>query len=429
MAQDTNKKQGEIRFDGRVAIVTGAGGGLGRAYALELGRRGAKVVVNDLGGSRDGTGADATPAQKVVDEIKAAGGEAVPNYDNVATPEGGAAIVKTALDAFGKLDILINNAGILRDKSFLKMEPENWKAVMDVHLFGAYNVTKPAFAAMKQNSYGRIIMTTSAAGLFGNFGQTNYSSAKMGLVGLMNTLKLEGGKSNIKVNTIAPLAASRLTEDVMPPELFAKSKPEFVVPIVVYLCSEQCDVTGRIYNAGMGYYNRSAVVTGPGLALGAGGKIPTPDDIRDKIDAIDKLTGAKEYNQLNDCIMDLIMALSAPPAADKGSAAAGGATPKDAFAQLEKTFQPDAAAGLDIVFQYKITGSTGGAWNAVIKDKTCKVSEGVHPSPTTTLIMEDKDFMAMMNKTLSAMKAYTSGKLKIEGDLMKSQLLEKLFKN
>ena len=254
-----------IRFDGRVAVITGAGAGLGRVYALELARRGAKVVVNDLGSARDGSGqGSSAPADQVVREIQALGAEAVANYDNVATPEGGRAIIQTALDAFGTVDILINNAGILRDKSILKMEPENWQAVMDVHLNGAYHVSRPAFAVMKEKGYGRILMTTSAAGLYGNFGQTNYAAAKMGLVGLMNTLKLEGEKYNIKVNTIAPLAASRLTEDVTPPELFQKMKPEFVAPLALYLCSEQCPVSGSIYNAGMGFFNRAAVVTGPG---------------------------------------------------------------------------------------------------------------------------------------------------------------------
>jgi NAD(P)-dependent dehydrogenase (short-subunit alcohol dehydrogenase family) len=167
-----------------VAIVTGAGGGLGRVYALELARRGAKVVVNDFGGARDGSGKGAAgPAVKVVDEIKTLGGKAVANYDNVATADGGANIVKTAVDAFGKVDILINNAGILRDKGLLKMEPENWQAVLDVHLNGAFNVTRPAFGVMREKGFGRIIMTTSAAGLYGNFGQSNYSSTKLGLVG------------------------------------------------------------------------------------------------------------------------------------------------------------------------------------------------------------------------------------------------------
>ena len=258
----------EIRFDDRVAVVTGAGAGLGRVYALELARRGARVVVNDLGGSRDGAGdGSSSPADRVVAEIRDAGGQAVASYDNVATVEGGESIIKTALDAFGSVDLLINNAGILRDKSFVKMEPEAWQAVLDVHLNGAYHVTRPAFSAMKEKGYGRIIMTTSAAGLYGNFGQTNYAAAKMGLVGLMNTLKLEGEKYGIKVNTVAPIAASRLTEDVMPPELFERSKPEFVAPLVLYLCSDRCPVSGNTYNAGMGYFNRAAVVTGPGKVL------------------------------------------------------------------------------------------------------------------------------------------------------------------
>jgi len=297
----------EIRFDGRVAVITGAGGGLGRVYALELAKRGARVVVNDFGGARDGAGeGSSSPADNVVAEIKAAGGEAVANYDNVATPAGGAAIVKTALDAFGRLDILINNAGILRDKGLLKMEPENWQAVLDVHLNGAYHVTRPAFAAMRDQGYGRIIMTTSAAGLYGNFGQTNYSAAKLGLVGFMNSLKQEGQKYNIKVNTVAPIAASRLTEDVLPPDLFAKLKPEFVAPIVLYLASEECADTGVIVNAAAGYFNQAAVITGPGIHLGAGGEPPRPEDIRDNAKKINALEGGKYYGDLMTAIMDFM---------------------------------------------------------------------------------------------------------------------------
>jgi NAD(P)-dependent dehydrogenase (short-subunit alcohol dehydrogenase family) len=285
----------EIRYDNRVAIVTGAGAGLGRSYALELAKRGAKVVVNDLGGARDGSGSgSAGPAEQVVNEIKAMGGIAVANTDNVATPEGGNGIVKTALDAFGAVDILINNAGILRDKSFLKMEPENWDAVVAVHLRGAYCVTRPAFQFMREKGYGRIIMTSSASGIYGNFGQTNYSAAKMGLVGLMNTLKLEGQKYNIKTNTIAPIAASRLTEDVMPPEMFQKLKPEFVMPLVLYLVSEECQDNGAIYNAGMGYFNKVAVYTGQGIAIGDGNVIPSVEEVRDNWGKINNMQGAKE---------------------------------------------------------------------------------------------------------------------------------------
>ena len=267
----------KIDFTGRVAIVTGAGAGLGRSHALELAKRGAKVVVNDLGGSRDGTGSDDAAANKVVEEIKALGGEAAPNFDNVATPEGGENIVKTAINSFGKVDILVNNAGILRDKSILKMEAENWDAVVAVHLRGAYCVSKPAFANMRENGFGRIVMTTSAAGLFGNFGQCNYGAAKLGIVGLANVLQLEGAKYNIKTNVIAPIAGTRLTEDILAPEVFEKMKAEYVTPAVLYMCSEQCEDTGVVINAGAGYFSRTAILTGPGAVI----PNPSAEDVMD----------------------------------------------------------------------------------------------------------------------------------------------------
>ncbi len=423
----------EIKFDDRVAIVTGAGGGLGRTYALELAKRGAKVVVNDLGGARDGSGESATPAQKVVDEIKAGGGEAVANYDNVATPEGGEAIVKTALDNFGTVDILINNAGILRDKSFVKMEPENWDAVVAVHLNGAYHVTRPAFKVMKEKGYGRIVMTTSAAGLYGNFGQTNYSAAKMALVGFMNTLKIEGAKYDIKVNTIAPLAASRLTEDIMPPEIFEKMDPEFVAAMTVYLCSDRCPVSGSIYNAGMGFFNRAAIMTGAGAVLAGGEEIPSAEAVRDNFNQISSLKKAKEYWQLNDQMGDVFAALSNPPEADADDAGGGGGGPAmgsvgDFFAAMPDYFQKDAAAGVDVVFNYIISGEGGGEWKCIVKDQTCDVSEGAADKATCTIKMDAGDFLDMMSGKLQAMQAYSSGKLVIEGDVMKSQLIEKLFK-
>ena len=426
----------EIRFDGRVAIVTGAGGGLGRVYALEFAKRGAKVVVNDLGGARDGTGeGSTTPAQKVVEEIKAAGGEAVSNYDNVATSEGGEKIVKAALDAFGTVDILVNNAGILRDKSLLKMEPETWQAVLDVHLNGAYHVTRPAFAVMKEKGYGRIIMTTSAAGLYGNFGQTNYSSAKMGLVGLMNTLKLEGAKYDIKVNTIAPIAASRLMADIIPPDLLEKMKPEFVAPLVLFLCSEKCPVTGRIYNAGVGYYGRAAVMTSPGTVIGDGKKVPTLEEVGAAWEKIQSLRGAREYGQSQDLMGDMLAAFAPQPekaaAAAAGAPAAGGAgltSVAGVFEKMPQAFRADKAAGVNVVFQYTISGEGGGDWFAEIKDGACKVETGKHGSPTCTLAIAAADFLDLMNGKLPAMQAYTLGKLKIGGDIMKSQLIEKLFK-
>lgn len=416
-----------IRFDGQVAVITGAGGGLGRIYALELAERGAKVVVNDYGGARDGAGGGSTsPADKVVEEIRTFGGEAVANHDNVATSEGGERIVQTALEAFGRIDILINNAGILRDKSFLKMEPGNWAAVLAVHLDGAYHVTRPAFSVMKRQGYGRIIMTTSAAGLYGNFGQTHYSAAKMGLVGLMNALKLEGEKYDIKVNTVAPLAASRLTEDVMPPDLFEKMRPEYVAPLVLYLAAEECRENGEIFNAGMGYCNRAAVLTGSTVRLGDAADPPTPEDIQDHWDRINDLSDAVPYQDLNTALG----AFLTPPAREKAADTADSETGLDigaVFDRMEDSFNPDAAEGVDVVFQFHISGDSGGDWYCIIRDRACTIEPGVHESPACTLKMKDADFADMMSGRLPPMAAFTSGKLRIEGDVMKSQLIEKLF--
>src|SRR3954449_5686178 len=255
----------DLGFDGKVAIITGAGGGLGRTYALDLARRGAKVVVNDLGGSVDGQGASHTAAQKVVDEIKAAGGDAVPNYDSVASPEGGQNIVKTAVDAFGRVDIIINNAGILRDTSFKNMTKDMLEPVIDVHLKGAFYVTRPAWQLMRDQGYGRIVNTSSAAGVFGNFGQTNYGAAKMGLVGLTRVLAVEGAKNNIKVNAIAPVAKTRMTEELLGP-VADKLGPEFVTPLVTYLVHEDVPVSGEVYSVGGGRVARVFIGVTPGFA-------------------------------------------------------------------------------------------------------------------------------------------------------------------
>ena len=226
-----------LRFDGKVVVVTGAGGGIGREYALFFGSRGAKVVVNDLGTSGTGTGNSANFADKVVDEIKAKGGIAVANYDSV---EFGDKIIKTAMDNFGRVDILLNNAGILRDISFQKMKEIDWTLIFKVHVYGAYSCTKAAWNIMREQGYGRIINTSSAAGLFGSFGQVNYSAAKLALHGFTQALSKEGEKRNIRVNTIAPLAASRMLETVMPPDVLKTVNPNLVVPLVAYLCHESC---------------------------------------------------------------------------------------------------------------------------------------------------------------------------------------------
>ncbi len=271
----------EIGFDNRVAIVTGAGGGLGRCHALELARRGARVVVNDLGVAKDGDGSSLSPAQQVVAEIEALGGEAVADGHSVATPESGAAIVQTAIDAFGQIDIVVNNAGILRDKTFAKMTPADVDAVFDVHLRGAFNVTRPAWVHLREQSYGRIVMTASNAGILGNFGQTNYGTAKMGLVGMTNVLALEGAKYNIKVNAIAPVAATRMTEGMMG-EMTAAIDPALVSPVVAFLASEACGVTGEVYSCAGGTVARFFV----GLTQGIYDRDLTAEAVRDRLDEI-----------------------------------------------------------------------------------------------------------------------------------------------
>ncbi|HAZ33410.1 MAG TPA: short-chain dehydrogenase [Acidimicrobiaceae bacterium] len=240
-----------LGFDGKVAIITGAGGGLGRQHALLMASRGALVVVNDLGGAVDGTGSDKGAADKVVDEIKALGGEAVADTNSVATAEGGEAIVQSALDAFGTVDIVINNAGILRDKAFHNMDESLVDPVFEVHLKGAFNVTGPAFRVMREKGYGRIISTSSAAGIFGNFGQANYGAAKMGLVGFTRVLAVEGARFNIAANAIAPIALTRMTEDLLG-DLGQKLQPDYVAPLVTFLAHESCDATGRVFSVGGG---------------------------------------------------------------------------------------------------------------------------------------------------------------------------------
>ena len=283
-----------ISFDGRVAIVTGAGAGLGRSHALALAARGAKVVVNDLGGAVDGTGGSASAADRVVAEITAAGGTAIANHDSVASAAGAASMVDQALKAFGRVDILINNAGILRDKTFAKMELKDFEAVVAVHFLGSAYATKAAWPAMQEKNYGRVVMTTSAAGLFGNFGQTNYAAAKMAVVGLMNALKLEGAKNGILVNTIAPVATTRMTETLLPPEMLPFLKPEFVSAAVLYLCSEACSASGQIISAGAGYYAGVRMEEAEGVRFDPNAAV-TPDMIAANFARITDFGGAQAF--------------------------------------------------------------------------------------------------------------------------------------
>jgi NAD(P)-dependent dehydrogenase (short-subunit alcohol dehydrogenase family) len=271
----------QLSFDGKVALVTGAGGGVGRCHALELARRGACVVVNDLGSSVDGVGESASFAQGVVDEITQAGGTALANLDNVSTPQGGSAMIEQTVKEFGRIDIVVNNAGILRDASFAKLTLDQLDLVLDVHLRGAFNVTMPAWKLMREQGYGRIVNTASGSGLFGNFGQSNYAAAKMGLVGLTRVLAIEGERSNIKVNAIAPIARTRMTESVLDKNLVME--PEQISPVVIYLSHDACGVSGQIYHVGGGKVARVFV----GVTTGLDNPDLTAEEIAESIDQID----------------------------------------------------------------------------------------------------------------------------------------------
>lgn len=284
-----------IRFDGRVAIVTGAGNGLGRIHALQLAERGAKVVINDFGGSRDGSGSSSDAALAVVEEIRRAGGSAIANGANVADHEQVQALVAQTLAEFGRVDILINNAGILRDKSFSKMELADIHAVINVHLMGSFYCSKAVWDVMKEQNYGRILMTTSAAGIFGNFGQANYGAAKMGLIGLMNMLAIEGRKNNIHVNTLAPMAATRMTEDVMPEELLKASRPEQVSPGALFLVGDEAP-TKLVLGAGAGVF--SAVRMEETAPVFVGAEL-TPEDVQAHFAQITDWSTAGPRNDAN----------------------------------------------------------------------------------------------------------------------------------
>jgi NAD(P)-dependent dehydrogenase (short-subunit alcohol dehydrogenase family) len=290
-----------ISFKDKVVIVTGAGAGLGRAHALEFARRGAKVVVNDLGGSVDGSGGSSEAALKVVEEIKALGAEAIANGASVSDRAGAETIVADAINKWGRVDVLINNAGILRDKSFSKMDLDDFELVLKVHLLGSAYVTKAAWPHMVNQKYGRIVMTTSSSGLYGNFGQSNYGAAKLGLVGLMNTLKLEGQKADIRVNTIAPVAATRMTESIIPPDGLKALKPELITPAVLYLASQDAP-TGTIIEAGGGYYAKVHIVEGKGVKLGTSA---TVEDFEKNFEKIADMSEAKPNNSGGDVVVKI----------------------------------------------------------------------------------------------------------------------------
>jgi len=421
----------KLSFKDRVVVVTGAGGGLGRTYALLFGSRGAKVVVNDLGGSVKGDGGSSSKAADVVvEEIRKAGGTAVANYDSV---ENGDKIIKTAIDNYGRVDVLINNAGILRDVSFAKMAEKDWDLIYQVHVKGAFSCTKAAWPYMKENKYGRIIMTSSAAGIYGNFGQANYSMAKLGLYGFANSLAIEGKSSNIFVNTIAPIAGSRMTKTILPPNLVDQLKPDFVAPMVAYLCHESSEVNGGLFELGAAYYAQLRWQRTRGVALGTD-KIPTPEDIRDNIGKISDFSDATNPTTGNESLNDILAALqrksspstpSAAPAASKAAPASSGGNSKTApvYASLEaqvKSRGAELVKQINGVYLFEIKGSPSEIWVLDLKSGNGSISKGAPSSEikgACKLKIGDEDFVLLMTGKLDPQSAFGAGKPSIEGNM------------
>lgn len=325
-----------LSFEGRVVLVTGAGGGLGKAYALAFAERGASVIVNDLGGDIKGGGKSSSAADKVVEEIKAKGGKAVANYDSV---EDGEKLIQTALDAFGRIDVVVNNAGILRDRSFARTSDTDWDLIHRVHLRGSFLVTRAAWNHMKNQKFGRIIMTTSAAGIYGNFGQANYSAAKLGLLGLANTLAIEGGKYNVHCNTIAPVAGSRLTETVMPPDLLENLKPEYVAPLVLWLAHEDCSDNGSLFEVGAGWVGKLRWERTKGAIVRQKNSPMSPENVRDRWDKICDFTGADKIHTIGESLASLVSVLSQVESGEEIEA-----NPTSSVASASG-INPDAAVG------------------------------------------------------------------------------------
>ncbi|CEF71597.1 Estradiol 17-beta-dehydrogenase 8 [Strongyloides ratti] len=414
-----------LRFDGKVVLVTGAGGGLGKTYAIEFAKRGAKVVVNDLGGSAHGTDSSTSMADKVVKEIKNAGGIAVPNYDSV---EFGEKLVKTAIDNFGRIDIVINNAGILRDKSFQKINDIDWDLIQKVHLKGAFSVSQAAWPYMKKQNYGRIIVTSSNSGVYGNFGQANYAAAKLGLIGLSNTLAIEGEKYNIKVNSLIPTAGSRLTMTAMPEDMVEALKPEFVTPLVIYMAHESFPHSGGIYEAGAGWYGQVQFYRSQGKVIPQA----TAEDVANNWDTISCMKNAKHYESGKDILTDLLGALSEEKQSETLSKSdevidniACGIVFKEIDAAIKE--KPELVKNIKAIIVYNILNHGKSVANIVLdfKNAPYSVYEGnvKNGKANATVTVEDEDFLSIAAGTLNAQKAFMSGKLKVKGNIM---LLQKL---
>lgn len=445
----TASNQGKLHFNGRVAIVTGAGGGLGREYALLLASRGCSVVVNDL---------EPKAANSVVDTIRQQGGKAVANYNSV---EDGEAIVRTAIDNFGRIDILINNAGILRDKSLLKMTEADWDIIQRVHLRGSFLVTRAAWPHMRERGYGRIIMTASSAGLYGNFGQTNYAAAKMGLIGLSNTLAVEGSKYNIHSNVIIPIAASRLTADIIPEPLLKRLLPAYVAPVVAYLCHENCRETGGIFEASGGWVARYKLHRSKGKVYNTIDELSLESLERDW-NSITTLDGGAYFSSVGEHFGSIIQSLQD---AESGSGAGvvemqakqaeennnDDSSNKNGDEALLRSIpvsgykcdilfniidyrmkeEPDLIEQLKAVFQYNITqnGKHITTWTADTKNDVAVYNSEPRNNvkPDCTVTVDDDDFVKIMVGKLNPQRAFIMGKLNIKGNVLLLQKLNTLW--
>jgi len=399
-----------------------------------LASRGAKVVVNDLGGSVQGVGAGSSrPADTVVEEIRKAGGTAVANYDSV---EFGEKIVKTAIDSFGKIDIVINNAGILRDTSFIKMKDADWDLIYKVHVRGAYSVTKAAWPYMRDQEYGRIIFVTSAAGLYGNFGQANYSSAKLALVGLASTLSIEGKQKNIIVNTIAPVAGSRMTELVLPPNVVSALKPEFVAPLVAFLVHDSQTDTGGIYEVGAGFIAKVRFQRSRGASFPID-KDLTPEQIRDGFkEVVDFSAGSTNPTSLNEATSVIVQRVLG----QKSQAPKGGSAPEtnagpvgQVFSELEKKIKtnPGLVKQVAGIFVFVITGAEAGTWVLDLQNGEGSVTQGKpakNPPGSCQITVEGDNFVQLMTGKLDPMSAFAQGKVKLDGNISLSMKLQALTK-
>jgi len=431
-----------LRFDNRVVIVTGAGGGLGRSHALEFARRGAKVVVNDLGGDTKGDqGGSARAADKVVDEIRALGGTAVANYDSVLD---GAKIVKTAVDAFGRVDVVINNAGILRDVSFHRMADRDWDLIHDVHVKGAYAVTRAAFPLMRDQGYGRIINTSSAAGLYGNFGQANYSAAKMALVGFTSALAKEGAKRNVLVNAIAPVAGSRMTATVMPEELVNRLKPEYVSPLVAYLCHESATENGSVFEVGAGWCAKVRLQRTAGLFLPLTGV--TAEAFSSHWEQICKFDDHADYPTNTQNSMAPLMAnlentgdaaaAGEPAVGGGGSASSVSVAGFKASAVFENLAQTVAKSGDALqgqvggTFRFDVTNGAGKQATWVIALPKLGAAGvrvgGKDDKADVTFAAEDDVVVGILTGGQNPQQAFMSGQLKIKGNVALASKLTKL---